>query len=531
MPRTAHGAAWVAALVALWVYAVTLSPTVTWRNFGEDSGDLLVASATLGIPHPTGYPLYVVLGRVASLVPIGSLAYRINLVSALAGAAGVYFLARWILELAPRTLGPWAAVFGALAGSLFYAFSRGAWSQSVLAEVYTLNVAILGATLWSLARADRGGGRRWLYLSAYLFGLGLTNHLLILAAAPALVIAAGRRVASREIGLTGIVLLLLLACWGATLDLYLPIRASRGPEFSWGVPNTAERLWWVLSGAQYARNFFERSLPEAVRHFVPGRWPLDFGAGLLVLGGGFAGLLALVLRSRRGAEEEADGGRIQPILPAVAALLASVTLLSAYAIEDDVGYWMPVAAIACGIAGVGLASLWGLSRSRVARGALAALAAGCLVWGVARSYREVDASNDLLPYLYARRSLEAVEPNALIVSEYDGRTFALWFYKATEFKKSHPDLVVAYKYLLVWDWYRHHLTKRYRGLAVPPGSADVDELLNRIVARNIRRRPVYLVRDDPALAPVFRTEPVGFPQLPLFRVRLREGARLGGDVR
>jgi hypothetical protein len=106
MPRYAHGAAWVAALAALWVYAVTLSSTVTWRNHGEDSGDLLVASATLGIPHPTGYPLYVVLGRVASLVPIGSLAYRINLVSALAGAAGVYFLARWILELASAPPAP-----------------------------------------------------------------------------------------------------------------------------------------------------------------------------------------------------------------------------------------------------------------------------------------------------------------------------------------------------------------------------------------------------------------------------------------
>src|SRR5688572_19823819 len=173
MPRYAHGAAWVAALAALWVYAVTLSSTVTWRNHGEDSGDLLVACATLGIPHPTGYPLYTVLGRVASLVPIGSIAYRINLVSALAGAAAVYFLARWILELAPRALGPSAAVFGAVVGSLLYAFSRGAWSQSVLAEVYTLNVALLGASLWSLARADRTGNVRWLFVSAYLLGLGL----------------------------------------------------------------------------------------------------------------------------------------------------------------------------------------------------------------------------------------------------------------------------------------------------------------------------------------------------------------------
>lgn len=521
MPRHAHGAAWVAALAALWVYAVTLSPTVTWRNQGEDSGDLLVASATLGIPHPTGYPLYVVLGRVASLVPVGSVAYRINLVSALAGAAGIYFLARWILELAPRAAGPAAALFGALAGSLLYAFSRGAWSQSVLAEVYTLNIALLGASLWSIARADRTGKVRWLCLSAYLFGLGLTNHLLILAAAPALLIAAGRRVVSREIGLPGIVLLLLLALWGATLDLYLPIRASQGPEFSWGVPNTPERLWWVLSGAQYARNFFERSLPEAVLHLVPGRWPLDFGAGLLLLG---AGVVSLAIWRRARRAEPGEGGWIQPLLPALAAFVASVTLLSAYSIEDDVGYWMPVGYTAAALGGAGLPALWGLLRWRGARAALAILAAAVVLWGAARSWREVDASSDLIPWLYASRSLEAVEPDALIVSEYDGRTFALWFYKATEFRRSHPDLVVAYKYLLVWEWYRLHLAKRYPGLSVPPGNDSLDVLLNRIVARNIRRRPVYLVRDDPALASVFRTEPVGLPQLPLFRVRLVEGA-------
>ncbi|HEY6572171.1 MAG TPA: DUF2723 domain-containing protein, partial [Candidatus Eisenbacteria bacterium] len=99
MPRLSHGAAWVAALVALWVYAQTLSPTVAWVNQGEDSGDLLAASATLGIPHPTGYPLFVLLGRLASLLPLGSVAFRINLVAALAGAAGVFFLARLVLEL------------------------------------------------------------------------------------------------------------------------------------------------------------------------------------------------------------------------------------------------------------------------------------------------------------------------------------------------------------------------------------------------------------------------------------------------
>src|SRR5687767_8419262 len=306
MLRSALGAAWVAALVALWVYVQTLSPTVAWVNQGEDSGDLLVASATLGIAHPTGYPLFVLLGRVASLVPLGATAFRINLVAALAGAASVLFLALIVLELSARREGDAGAsaerappaparpaelgAIVAAAGAAFaYAFSRGAFSQSVLAEVYTLNAAFLGATLWSCVRAERTGSIRHLALAAYLLGLGLTNHLLLLAAAPAVLLTAVRLAARRIIGVAGIVLLPLLVVWGATLDLYLPIRAAQSPEFSWGVPSSPARLWWVLSGAQYASHFFGRGLADIARHLAPGRWVLDFGPGLVALAIGLAG--------------------------------------------------------------------------------------------------------------------------------------------------------------------------------------------------------------------------------------------------
>ena len=519
MFRHSRGAAWVAALVALWVYASTLSPTVAWRNFGEDSGDLLVASATLGIPHPTGYPLYVLLGRVSSLQPIGTTAFRINLVSALAGAAGVFFIARWAAELAPAA-GSAALAIAALVAALLYAFSQGAWSQSVVAEVYTLNIVFLAAILWALARSERRGENRYLALAAYLFGLGLSNHLLVLAAAPAIAWVAVRRLVSKSIGVTGCVLLLVLVIWGVSLDAYLPIRASLGPEFSWGVPNTPQRLWWVLTGAQYRGNFFSRGFVAVGSHLFPGRWWTDFGPGLLVLVGGVATLLVLRRRSRRdGAEAAANAGA--SVVPALLALAASLVLLSAYTIPDDVGYWMPAGAILCCLAGAGLGGAW--ERVPYLGRAALSVAAALLVILMARTnWPLVDASNDMTPYLYARRNLEAVEPNALIVSDYDGRTFSLWFYKATEFKQSRPKLAVVYKSLLIWDWYRYHIAKRYPGLVAPSGPPDPNLMLNRIVARNIKNRPVYLVRPDSALVSIFKTEPVGYPPIPIYRVHLVE---------
>ncbi|HXF58787.1 MAG TPA: DUF2723 domain-containing protein [Candidatus Saccharimonadales bacterium] len=510
MLRSVQGAAWVAALAALWAYALTLSPTVAWVNLGEDSGDLLAASVTLGIPHPTGYPLFVLLGRLATFLPLGSIAFRINLVAALAGALSVYAVVRLASALAPEPARRWSGALAALCCALLYASSTGAWSQSVLAEVYTLNAAFLGVILWLLVEADRERDVRRLLLAGYLFGLGLTNHLLLLAAAPALAVVTWRLARTKKIGLTTAVLLPLLIFWGLTLDLYLPIRAARNPEFSWGVPASPKQLWWVLSGAQYARNFFARDLLGTLRHLVPGRWWTDFGWGLLILGAGVAGTIH----------------RRPPGSAAVwLSLLGSVALLSAYAIGDDVGYWMPVGLIVAALAGAG----WGflgerVGRSRAALAGLALVLTAAVALGFGSSWRRVDASGDYTPYVYAQRSLASVEPNALIVSEYDGRTFALWFYKATDFKTSRPGLVVAYKYLLVWPWYLHHLARYYPTLAVPGYPGDLDVMMNRLIARNIRRRPVYLTRQDPGLLPLFRTEPVGDPRLPLFRV-LEAGGR------
>lgn len=512
MPRFALGAAWVAALSALWVYVQTLSPTVAWVNQGEDSGDLLAAAATLGIPHPTGYPLFTLLGRAASLIPLGTVAFRINLVAALAGAASVFFLARLVQELGAsraepdsRRVGP--ALLAALASAgaaLAYAFSRGAWSQSVLAEVYTLNAAFLGATLWSLARAERTGSVRHLCLAAFLFGLGLTNHRLLLATAPALALVAWRFVVTQKIGKAGLVLLPLLAVWGVTLYLYLPVRAWTVPEFSWGVPTTPERFWWMVSGAQYAQHFFERGLSATVAYLAPGRLGIDFGWGLAaIVAGAAASVFARPARSW--------------LLWTTGA--TAVIPLAVYSIPDDAGYWMPIAFLAAALAGTGWSSLAAAAGDRApARVALAALALGAAAYALPAHWAGVDASRDLRPWLYARRNLEAVEPNALVLSEYDGRTFALWFYKATEFRATRPNVAVVYKYLLVWPWYQHHLARRYPSLSIPRYGGDLDAMMNRVIARNIRKRPVYLVRDDPALLSIFRTEPAGYGLDPLYRV-------------
>ena len=67
------------AIIAFALYLITLAPTITWANFGTDGGDLITAAVTLGVPHPPGYPLYTTLGYVFAQLPIGTVAFRLNL--------------------------------------------------------------------------------------------------------------------------------------------------------------------------------------------------------------------------------------------------------------------------------------------------------------------------------------------------------------------------------------------------------------------------------------------------------------------
>src|SRR5262249_8231236 len=89
-------------VLSLGLYLATLAPTVTF----VDSGELILAANNLGIAHPPGFPLYVILAHLATLVPIGSIAQRVNFASALFGALAVTLLMLLVIEMAPREEAP-----------------------------------------------------------------------------------------------------------------------------------------------------------------------------------------------------------------------------------------------------------------------------------------------------------------------------------------------------------------------------------------------------------------------------------------
>lgn len=427
-----------ALLVALplAVYLKTLAPSITWAHMGADSGDLATAVAVLGIPHPTGYPLYVLLGRAWSyLVPWGDVAHRLNLLSAVC-ATGVVVLS-WLLgREAAREAGVGdTALASAAAGvtALALAFSPLLWSQAVIAEVYALHTLLAVALAWALLRYWRRGGARWLAVAGLLLGLGLANHLTLALAVPTVALVALLRGGRRAWPLLPPVAV------GLALYAYLPLRSAQGPPLNWGEPHTLAGFLWVVGGEPYRD--FVLGLPL---RYLPQR--LLAWLGLLLNQGTALGLfLALVGAWRL--------GQRRPALLSAGALYGA--LVSAYAITynttDSRLYLLPLLPLGASLAGAGLAWLAGALLPPRSAWALVGATLALPLLLLAANYRSVDLSRDTSALDYARDVVASVGEDALVVADTDAHMFALWYAKYTHQGGGGP-LVVASP-LLRYDWY------------------------------------------------------------------------------
>jgi len=186
--------------VAEILYLRTMAPTFSFW----DCGEFIATAYTLGIPHPPGSPLFLLLGRLFSMIPFFSdIGARVNLISTLASAATImltYLITVRLIEMYrkgdPDLWSPAervAAYGGAAVGALALALSDSFWFNAVEAEVYALSSLFTALLLWLLLRwyeeEPKAGHERWLLLVMYIIGLSIGVHLLSLLAIFAVALA------------------------------------------------------------------------------------------------------------------------------------------------------------------------------------------------------------------------------------------------------------------------------------------------------------------------------------------------------
>ena len=531
--RPSYGPAAVAGLATLALYVLTLAPTTAmW-----DASEYITAAYTLGIPHPPGNPLFVLLGRVATLVPLGSVAVRVNMLAAVSSAlaAAIWFLvaervlAQWFVLRWPR-------IAGAAMATLLSATAFTVWNQSVVNEkVYTVSLAFFAVVSWlTVLWCDDPDGRRadrLIIVIAYLIGLGYTNHPAGLLVGPAVGVAVlARRPRTllrwRLIGVAAIALML-----GLTPFALEPIRAAHHPALNEGEPTgcttsigfsctfsktTADRLMANINRDQYGKP--DLGMRQAPFSAQVGMWWLYFkwqwlrdvhGAqpglqaalAFLFLGLGVAGGVAHWRHDR------ASFWFFGPLVFTVTLVLVYYMNFKYGASQDpglegverevrDRDYFYLWSYSAWSVwAALGIAGLWRAVAERVAVGGARrwVTSAPVLLLGVlplVGNWRQASRAGETATREWAHDLLNSVEPYGILITLGDNDTFPLWY--AQEVEGVRRDVTVAVTSLLNTDWYPRGLVRR----PIEPYDAARGPVAYRNVAWPMPRRPILTLSTE-----------------------------------
>jgi hypothetical protein len=424
------------------LYTLTAAPSIV--TLYDDSLEFQLVGPTFGIAHPTGYPLYTLLGGLWSraLFPFGNWAWRMNLFSALAAAMTVALLflltqevvKRCVLDRAHSTPSVTAGIFAAVA----FGLSPIWWSQATVAEVYALhNLLVVTALLLAVRLVDTNLatvqtiGRTTLL--AFVLGLGLSHHRTIVLLGPGLLLMLwGQRWFWRPSWVWlrwGIVLLAPLL-----LYLYLPLRAAMGVrDLNGSYVNSWAGFWDHALARGYAGFFSENALTRTLSTDDWTRlWLAQYGWIGLSLG--VLGLGWLVVRGRN--------RRIA--LALVGVLLTNVAFAVAYRVGDPEVFMLPAWLSFAPLIGVAVAALRQVRERRlpVAR-AVQALLLFVVMIGIDGRGAPVNRRQDWAIHDYAVALAKVDFPPESRVIGLEGQITALRYMQAAEGLGEQAEGVVA----------------------------------------------------------------------------------------
>ena len=471
----------LAIVMLLSAYLATAAPDLTFW----DAAELVTAARTLGIPHPPGTPLWVLIAHVVSNVfantgPARAVTMLSVLASALVGGVGAMMLQRWI--------GSRGAVVGAvIAGTM-----TTVWSNATETEVYAVSLLFSALMLATGEYAGRPGvsdqqRRRARALIVFIAAIAIPLHLSVLVALPAALVFAWTGPRVRPVDAVGWAALTLLALSAVAV---LPLLYAAGPELASGHPDSLKALVAVLRREQYqVAGLLPRMAPlwlQLANVFEWADWQIAFGVHPFptpsvlrtILTLSFVWLGALGLRSlwRR----EARIGRAMLVL-LISGTVGVAFWLNMRAGPTFGGTFIPAAAVhearerdyffvlgfwSWGLlAGAGLAAISVAIAKRLpaTKAALLIAALPMLIGAVplVANHNVMDRTREpiaMMPRTYARLLLDAVPQRGVLFAGGDNDTFPLWYLQQVEDYRS--DVAVVTVPLLGATWYRESLARR-----------------------------------------------------------------------
>ena len=472
-------------IATLIFYLTTIAPSV----IQIDTGELATVQATLGIAHPTGYPLFTILGYVFTLLPLPfSKIFQLNLLAAIYCAAAISiftYTAKLILDnlssfqfskvvkvkskkkrnsdknqskaiISSIELSESAKIISSVFSGLFLAFSKTFWFQSTSVEVYSLHLLLITIIILTLLKAflfndkEKSFSKYWILFTIAL-ALGFSNHMTTLLIIPGVIFLYFNQNGFKTRSLKQIVYMLLI--FSPILILfysYLPIRASQNPAMNWGNPVEWERIIRHMSGQQYQVWLFSSTEAAAKQfNYFVGNLLNEFSITLIIM---LVGLIVSFINAKKF------------FVFNVIIFLSTVLYSINYDINDIDSYFLLAYISLSFLAVFGIVELiLFTSKNKMVLAIPVSLIVIILGFQFFSNYSKVNQKDNFAYEDYTKAILNSVPENSIIFSyQWDYFISASYYFQKIEnFRK---DVIVVDKELLRRSWYYHQLETNYSGL-------------------------------------------------------------------
>lgn len=472
-------------MLAFIFFLITIAPSV----IQIDTGELAAVQATLGIAHPTGYPLFTILGYIFSLLPLPfSKVFQLNLLAAIYCSIAVSiftYSAKLILDnlsgfqfskavkekskkkkSADKTqiqtvassfeLSETIKILSAVFSGLFLALSKTFWFQSTSVEVYSLHLLLISIIILELIKAflfadkEKSISKYWIIFAVTL-ALGFTNHMTTLLIIPGVAYLYFTQNGFKTRSIKQIIFMLLIFFLILILVYsYLPIRASQNPSMNWGNPIEWERIVRHISGQQYQVWLFSSTEAAAKQfNYFVGNLPEEFSPTLVIV---LVGLIVSFLKARKF------------FIFNLVVFLSTVLYSINYDINDIDSYFLLAYISLSFFAVFGISQII-LSAANNKMKIAIPISLLIIFLGIQfySNYGTVNQRNNYVYEDYTKALLNSVPENSVVFSyQWDYFISESYYFQLVEnFRK---DVIVVDKELLRRSWYYNQLNTNHAGL-------------------------------------------------------------------
>lgn len=457
-----------AVVVPFAIYMATLAPSVTFF----DSGEFLTAAASLGSAHSPGYPLFLMYLKIFTWVPLGSIAFRINMATAFSSSLaclGVYLLTTYLLKkdaiTEDSTFNSFASRAAGLAAACAFSVTPRLWLQSNHDKPYPLLAFITSVIFLILLRWRDGyhkGEERpgYIYACTFLAGLAMALHQTVVLFLPAwslLIILADWRLITR---LKEFILATAFAMLGFSIHLYLPLRALQNPLLNWGDPQNITQFLWHFLRQGYPSEPPQRNLSLLWAQIKAFDVPHEYtwlGMALLVFG-----LVCLWRRQR------------DVVIAYLAGVFFFLLIIAGYfntpfdLIFLTEEFFTPLYLLTAVIVGVALFHLlaYAVRNARLPEHygkavytLVIAMFFSLPVTLCAMNYYENDQHDNYIAFDYATNTLRSLPQNAVMFTWGDSGAFPLWYLQGVE--RMREDVDLPHTPHIVFDWYLNSMPRLF----------------------------------------------------------------------